>query len=282
MRTLLGPLIYPDGTPMANARIILRAARHNWSADGLVAHTIEQQILTNGAGNFAQSVAYGDYHVWLELPESNGKQKIGQIVVEAGAAIPLGELIELSRDATADWSISATWATQSWVNDQILLGGVAYDVAITALNPGGGTAGQLYRVAIGGLLLEAFTLELQDVPIGIGSAGGYLYRKPDGKPGVRPPARTVSANTTALIGETLKVDMNAATGDIAITLPAGWLVSDPELTLVVICDTYQLPYTINVLRNGAQTIMGFADDLQIKRRRSMELHRVGANDVRFT
>jgi hypothetical protein len=282
MRTLIGPMIYPDGTPMATARIYLRAARVNWSEAGLVAHSVEQIIITNDAGQFAVAVAYGDYHVWLELPESNGKQNIGRIVVEAGAPIELGELIELSRDASADWSISADWATQDWVNAQILLGGVPYDISIIALNPGTGTAGQLYRVAAAGTLLEPFTFQLKDYVTGNGVSGGLLYEKSDGKPGTLPARRKITGDTLAARGDEIEIDMNAAAGDIDITLPAGFALGDRPVTLYIISDTYLLPYTINVLRNGAQTIEGIADDLEIKRRRSMVLRGVGGNDVRFT
>lgn len=282
MRTLIGPLIFPDGTPMANARIYLRSARVNWSAAGLVASSVEQMILTNDTGQFATAVAFGDYHVWLELPESLGKQKIGQIVVEAGSPIELGELIELSRDATADWSISADWATQSWVLAQITVGAVPYAIALSAFNPGAGTAGQLYKVSASGLLIEPFTLQLKNYPTGNGVSGGLLYEKPDGKPGTLPVRRKVTGDTLAVRGDEIEIDMNAAAGDITITLPAGFALGDRPVTLYIISDTYLLPHTINILRNGAQTIEGIADDLQIKRRRSMVLRAVGGNDVRFT
>jgi hypothetical protein len=209
-------------------------------------------------------------------------QSIGKIVVEAGSAIELGELIELSRDASADWSISADWATQAWVNAQILIGGVPYDVDLTALNPGAGTAGQLYKVASGGLAVEAFTLQLNAWAIGNGVAGGVLYEKADGKIGTRPIPKVITGDITAAPGDTLYVDIDAIGADVAITLPPAWGIADAPVALIVISATYELAHTITVLRNGAQTIMGFADDLQITRRRSMLLHSLGGNNVRFT
>jgi len=275
-------MIYPDGSPMANVTLFLVAQRVNWSADGFVAHSVEQQIITDATGQFAQPVATGDYQVWYQLPHSPGKQRLGAIAVEAGAAIELGELIELSRDSSADYSISADWATKAWVNAQITVGAVPYDISVTAFNPGSGAIGQLYRVAASGLYIEPFTLKLNEWTIGNGVARGLLYEKPDGQIGTLPVAKTISDDVLAAKGDELIVDMNAATGAVDITLPAAWVVGDRAVTLFIVSDTFSLPYPINVLRNGAQTIMGIADDLQITRRRSMVLRPVGGNDVRFT
>ncbi|MEZ5571159.1 MAG: hypothetical protein R3E64_03970 [Halioglobus sp.] len=226
MRTLIGPMIYPDGSPMANVTVTLRAQRVNWSADGLVANSIEQCFVTDATGQFAQPVAFGDYQVWFQLPDSSASEKLGKIVVEAGSAIELGELIELSRDASADWSISADWATRDWVNAQILLGGVPYDINVTALNPGAGAAGQLYKVSPDGLYLQPFTLQLNNYPLGNGISRGLLYEKADGTPGTLPVPRIVSADTLAAKGDTIYIDMNIAAGDIDITLPSAWITGD--------------------------------------------------------
>lgn len=281
MRTLTGPLIYPDGSPMGNVQVFLRAQRVNWSGAGLVCKSVEQVIITNDIGEFAIAVAPGDYQVWVSLPETSARQHLGGIVVETGAAVELGELIELSRDASADWSISADWATRAWVNAQIVIGGVPYDIDVTALNPGAGTAGQLYRVAADELTIEPFTLQLKNYPLGNAIYKGILYEKPDGMIGTLPTPRVISASTTAVPGDELIIDMNAADADLTITLPAVWTVTDRPVSLEIVSDDNDLPYTVTIQRAGAQTIWGYFDDLQITRRRGMKLFRVGANDVRF-
>lgn len=280
MRNLIGPLIHADGSPAANVTLVLAARRVNWSADGLVASSSEHRFDTDDNGDFIIAVAPGDYDVWYLMP-NGGKQRLGQIAVEDGSTVELAELIELSRDMSADLSISADWATKSWVTAEITIGAQPYDVAITALNPGAATAGQLLKI-VGGTV-QGFDLELKDYPVGTGVSFGELYLDGSNKLAAYPIRRLVSANTVAALGEQLLVDMNAAAGDIEITLPAGLSIAQPPLKLIIISDTYVLPHTLTVKRvNAAHTIMGAAADITIDRRRTMELHYAGGNDWRFT
>lgn len=273
MRTLIGPMIYPDGTPMAGVTFMLRAVRLNWSTDGAVPQGIEHRFTTDHNGDFVVSVAQGDWQVWYEMPNTFGAQEIlGPLVVEDGSTISLGELLELSRDKTADYSIAADWADKAWVIAQITMGATPYDVAIDALNPGLGTAGQLYRVTGDGLNVEPFTFQLKDYAIGIAGAYGVMYRKPDGKPGLLPVPRTISDDTVAVLGDKILILMDDASGDIDITLPPMNSEAEPSIALIVSSSTYVLPYNINLLRDAGQTFNAVDDDLVISRRRSLVLH----------
>lgn len=173
-RIITGPIKIPNGTQITSGEILFRAYRHNYSADGTVPIGVTASIDLTG-GSFAQEILNGDYQVLYILPNNAGKIPLGHVVVEDGGSITLGELIDISRNKTADWSISADFATKSYVHDYVNFGATAYDVDIADLNPGSATPLQLWRVAANGIDVESFTLNINHVnPVGMNN-GQQVY-----------------------------------------------------------------------------------------------------------
>lgn len=281
MRNLLGPMIFPDGSAMANVTVLIRAQRVNWSSDGLAAHSSEHRFQTDQNGDFVVAVAPGDYQVWYQLPGTTVQQRLGPIAVEDGASVELGELIELSRDKTADYSIAADWATKAYVTAQITLGAQPYDVGVTQLNPGLGTAGQFYRVTLNGLSIEPFTFQLRDFVVGDGLIGGNLIQGLDGKPTTLPVPRVTTISTVAALGDQITVDMNGASGPVIITLPVALYLGQPPIDIYIDSDDYVLPHAVLLRRSGTNTIKAITDDIEITRRRAVRLRYVGGGNYEF-
>ena len=147
-RTITGPIEYPTGTAIASATVKFVATANNYSADGSVPIYSEITTTTDTSGAMSVSLNEGQYRVLLQENGSTAWLTLGTIVVETGASIELGELID-----TSDTSSVLTYAdvaTQTWVAAYVLGGGSPGDIAITDLGVGTATAEQFIRVDAAG------------------------------------------------------------------------------------------------------------------------------------
>ena len=143
-RTITGPIEYPDGTAVASATIRFVTTRNSYSADGSVPVYTEVTTTTDGSGAMSVALNLGQYRVLMQESGAAHWLTLGNIVVEAGASVELGSLIDSSDTSTV--ITFADVATQTWVAAYITGGGSAADIAITDLGIGTATAKQLIRV----------------------------------------------------------------------------------------------------------------------------------------
>jgi hypothetical protein len=137
VRTVSGPLYDPlNSTVIAEAKVRFRALRNNYSSGHAVVKGAMQYTTTSVAGNFTVNVALGDYRVEIQRKNETNWVHIGDCAVESGSTVNLGYLIELTRDKTADYSISADWVTWDQMTAYVGGGGSPGDIDITDLGVG--------------------------------------------------------------------------------------------------------------------------------------------------
>ena len=156
-RTIIGPIEYPTGTPVASATVKFVATANNYSTDGSVPIYSEITTTTDAAGAMSVSLNEGQYRVLLQESGSTAWLTLGTIVVETGASVELGELID-----TSDTSSVLTYAdvaTETWVAAYVLGGGSPGDIAVTDLDVGTATAGQFLRINAAGTAIEGVSPE---------------------------------------------------------------------------------------------------------------------------
>lgn len=161
-RTVTGPLEYPNGDPIGLATVKFVTSRNSYSADGSVPLYTEITTSTDAFGDMTINLNLGQYRVLLQENGADEWLTLGTIVVEAGASIELGSLIDASDTSTV--LSFADIATQTWVAAYVLGGGSPGDIAITDLAVGTATASQYIKIDAGGTAIIGVDSLSTDAP----------------------------------------------------------------------------------------------------------------------
>ena len=147
-RIVTGPIEYPNGTAIGNATIKFSSTVNNYSGDGSTPIYTEVTATTDAAGALSVTLNNGSYRVLLQESGASAWLTIGTIVVETGASIELGSLIDTSDTSTV--LTYADIATQTWVAAYVLGGGSPSDIAVTSLGVGTAGADEYLRINAAG------------------------------------------------------------------------------------------------------------------------------------
>ena len=149
-RTVTGPITLPDGSAVRSGKLRFTATRNNSSADGDVPKGVSQSFFTTTLGGLRVDIDSGQYRVDLQMPNTDTWITLGNALVEAGGAIPLGELIELT-----DTNLASTYpdiATRTWV-EASYSAGTPSSIDVTDLGIGRANAGDMLRVGPEGIII---------------------------------------------------------------------------------------------------------------------------------
>jgi len=159
-RTVTGPIELPDGTAVTSATIKFYTTRNSYSADGSVPIYTEMTTTTDVHGAMSVALNYGQYRVLLQASGETNWLTLGDVLVEAGGTVPIGEILEFT-----DSDLVTTFpdaATQTWV-ESTYTAGTASSIDITDLGLGAATAYEAIEINASG-----------NVPIGTRRLGQSL------------------------------------------------------------------------------------------------------------
>jgi len=111
----------------------------------------EAEVVTSVLGAFSIDLALGDYRVEIQPNGTTLWKYAGDIAVESGASIVLGDLIDQSRDKTADYSVGIDWVTYAEMVAYVDGGqGSPGDLDVTDLGIGTAVARDVLEINKGG------------------------------------------------------------------------------------------------------------------------------------